>query len=178
MMPVGILAHGRRRPRPEARPRARAVALDWGIFSQHFRGEFTQHLQVQLVNKLGMAAVLYVGATLVMEGKLTVGELIAFNMLAGCVAGPILRLAQLWQDFQQFRVSIERLGDILNAVPEPAGGAGRAAPPPIRGHIQLDRVNFRYRLDGARVLDAVDLDIPAGQVGGVVGPSGSGKSTL
>lgn len=133
---------------------------------------------VQLVNKLGMAMILYVGATLVMEGRLTVGELIAFNMLAGRVAGPILRLAQLWQDFQQFRISIERLGDILNAVPEPAGGAGRAAPPPILGHVQLERIGFRYRLDGPRVLDAVNLDIPAGQVVGVVGPSGSGKSTL
>src|SRR5690606_8060498 len=98
---------------------------------------------VQLVNKLGLAAVLYLGARAVMAGGLTVAELIAFHMLAGRVAAPVLRLAQLWQDFQQFRVSIERLGDILNALPEPTGGAGRASPPPVRGHIRLEHVSFR-----------------------------------
>ncbi len=135
-------------------------------------------LAVQGVNKIGLAAVLYSGARAVMEGGMTVGELIAFNMLAGRVAAPVIRLAQLWQDFQQFRVSIERLGDILNTLPEPSGGAGRVQPPPVRGHIRLERVSFRYRMDGPRVLEGVELDIPAGQVVGVVGPSGSGKSTL
>jgi subfamily B ATP-binding cassette protein HlyB/CyaB len=133
---------------------------------------------VQLVSKVVTGLTLYFGAYLVIDGKLTVGELIAFNMLAGRVAQPVLRLAQLWQDFHQARVSIARLGDILNAVPEPAYNPARAALPPIRGDIVFDHVTFRYRLDGAEVLHDVNLHIPAGQIIGIVGASGSGKSTL
>jgi subfamily B ATP-binding cassette protein HlyB/CyaB len=94
------------------------------------------------------------------------------------VAQPVLRLAQLWQDFQQARISIARLGDILNAAPEPTFSAGRAALPAMRGDIAFDHVTFRYRIDGPPVLCDVSLDIPAGQMVGIVGPSGSGKSTL
>ena len=133
---------------------------------------------VQLVSKFNTAAVLFFGATLVISGALTVGELVAFNMLAGRVSGPVLRLAQLWQDFHQARLSIQRLGDILNTVPEPAYSAGRAALPTIRGDVTFDHVRFRYRLDGPEVLQDVSLSIPAGQVVGIVGSSGSGKSTL
>jgi len=133
---------------------------------------------VQLISKLVTALTLYFGAYAVSAGDLTVGELVAFNMLAGRVAQPILRLAQLWQDFHQARLSIRRLGDILNAVPEPTFRAGRAAPPPIQGAIAFDHVNFRYRLDGQQVLHDVSLQIPPGQMLGIVGPSGSGKSTL
>jgi subfamily B ATP-binding cassette protein HlyB/CyaB len=136
------------------------------------------HQAIQLVNKVGMAAVLWFGARQVMETNLTVGELIAFNMLAGRVAAPVLRLAQLWQDFQQFRISISRLGDILNTAPEPAGTATRATLPDVKGQITLEHVRFRYRPDRAAVLDDINLVIPAGQVIGIVGPSGSGKSTL
>ena len=121
---------------------------------------------------------LYFGAYLVIEGKLTVGELVAFNMLAGRVAQPILRLAQIWQDFQQARVSVRRLGDILNAVPEPTFKPGRTALPAIRGAVTFDHVTFRYRLDRPEVLKDVTLQVPPGQVLGIVGPSGSGKSTL
>src|SRR5690348_14305122 len=88
---------------------------------------------VQLVNKLVTAATLYFGAKLVIDGNLTVGQLVAFNMLAGRVAQPVLRLAQMWQDFHQARLSVERLGDILNTTPEPAYSPGRAALPAIRG---------------------------------------------
>jgi ATP-binding cassette, subfamily B, bacterial HlyB/CyaB len=133
---------------------------------------------VQLVSKVVTGLTLYFGAYLVIDGKLTVGELIAFNMLAGRVAQPVLRLAQLWQDFHQARVSIARLGDILNAAPEPAYNPARAALPPIRGDIVFEHVTFRYRLDGAEVLHDVNLHIPAGQIIGIVGASGSGKSTL
>jgi subfamily B ATP-binding cassette protein HlyB/CyaB len=133
---------------------------------------------IQLVSKLTTAAVLWFGARAVIAGELSVGELIAFNMLAGRVASPILRLAQLWQDFQQFSISIERLGDILNAAPEPQADAGRGGLPALRGNVRLEHVAFRYRPDGSRVLEDISLDIPAGQVIGVVGPSGSGKSTL
>jgi subfamily B ATP-binding cassette protein HlyB/CyaB len=133
---------------------------------------------VQLVSKLVTALTLYFGAHLVIEGNLTVGELIAFNMLAGRVAQPVLRLAQLWQDFHQARVSVARLGDILNTTPEPSYNPTRAALPPIRGDVTFEHVTFRYRVDGPEILKDVTLHVKAGQAIGIVGPSGSGKSTL
>jgi subfamily B ATP-binding cassette protein HlyB/CyaB len=133
---------------------------------------------VQLVSKLVTAAVLYFGAKSVIEGDMTVGQLVAFNMLAGRVAQPVLRLAQLWQDFHQARLSVARLGDILNTHPEPSFTPGRTALPAIRGSIAFEHVGFRYRIDGPEVLRDISISIPAGQMVGIVGPSGSGKSTL
>jgi subfamily B ATP-binding cassette protein HlyB/CyaB len=138
----------------------------------------TASQSVQLVNKLVMAGILYFGAKLVIEGNLTVGELVAFNILAGRVSQPVLRLAQVWQDFHQARLSIARLGDILNTAPEPRYNPGRAALPAIRGDITLEHVTFRYRIDGPEVLKDVTFKVAAGQVIGIVGPSGSGKSTV
>jgi ATP-binding cassette, subfamily B, bacterial HlyB/CyaB len=133
---------------------------------------------VQFVNKLAIAGILYFGARLVVDGSLTVGELVAFNMLAGRVSAPVLRLAQIWQDFHQARLSITRLGDILNATPEPTYHSGQTALPPIRGEVVFEHVVFRYRIDGPAVLQEVGFRMPAGQIVGIVGPSGSGKSTL
>jgi subfamily B ATP-binding cassette protein HlyB/CyaB len=133
---------------------------------------------VQFVNKLGMALILWIGARQVMDGHLTVGELVAVNMLAGRLAAPVLRLSQLWQEFQQFRISIDRMGDILNTPGEPQAGSGRGGLPLIQGRVTLEHLSFRYRPDTPRVLEDVSLDIPAGQVLGIVGASGSGKSTL
>ncbi len=132
----------------------------------------------QLINKLTIAATLYFGALAVIAGTLTVGQLVAFNMLAARVTGPILRLAQLWNDFQQARVSIARLGDILNTPTEPQYNPNRGALSRIEGRIRFRDVWFRYQPGGRDVLAGVDLEIPSGQVIGVVGPSGSGKSTL
>jgi subfamily B ATP-binding cassette protein HlyB/CyaB len=130
-----------------------------------------------LINKVTLVLILFIGAGLVIRNQLTVGELVAFNMISSQLAAPVLRLAQIWQDFQQARISIDRLGDILNTTPEPGQG-GQATLPPIRGDIRLETVNFRYRVDGPLVLREVAMEVPAGQVLGVVGSSGSGKSTL
>jgi subfamily B ATP-binding cassette protein HlyB/CyaB len=133
---------------------------------------------VQLISKLVTALTLYFGAMLVIQGSLTVGELVAFTMLSGRVTQPVLRLAQMWQDFHQARLSVARLGDILNTAPEPTFNPARAALPAIRGDIAFEHVTFRYRIDGAEVLHDISFNVPAGQIVGIVGASGSGKSTL
>ncbi len=112
------------------------------------------------------------------DGSLTVGELVAFNILASRVSAPVLRLAQMWQDFHQARLSVARLGDILNTPAEPTFNPGRAALPAIRGDVVFEHVTFRYRIDGPEVLHDFSFSVQAGQVVGIVGPSGSGKSTL
>ncbi len=138
------------------------------------------HEGVSLIGKLVTLGTMWLGARLVIDGDLSVGQLIAFNMLAGRVATPIMRLAQLWTDFQQIGISVQRLGDILNAASESAGSATgtRSTLPTLEGRITLDQVVFRYRPDTPEVLRGVDLQIAAGEIIGIVGRSGSGKSTL
>lgn len=131
---------------------------------------------IQLIQKLVMLINLWLGAQLVITGDLSVGQLIAFNMLAGQVAAPVIRLAQLWQDFQQVGISVARLGDILNTPTEVPGS--RLALPEIKGVIEFENVFFRYRPDGPYILDALSLQIGQGEIVGIVGRSGSGKSTL
>ncbi len=133
---------------------------------------------VQLISKLVTAVVLYFGAQAVIDNELSIGELVAFNMLAARVAQPVLRLAQVWQEFHQTKISIDRLGDILNAHPEPLFTPGRTALPDVKGSIHFEHVGFRYKADGPEILHDIDINIPAGQVVGIVGPSGSGKSTF
>jgi subfamily B ATP-binding cassette protein HlyB/CyaB len=133
---------------------------------------------VQFVSKVVTAAILYFGARLVIDGSLSVGELVAFNILAGRVSAPVLRLAQIWQDFHQARLSVQRLGDILNTTAEPTYSVGRTQLPALRGNITFDHVTFRYRVDGQEILHDISFDVPAGQMVGIVGPSGSGKSTF
>jgi subfamily B ATP-binding cassette protein HlyB/CyaB len=131
---------------------------------------------IQVVGKLVTVATLFWGAQLVIESKLTIGQLVAFNMLAQRVASPILRLAQLWQDFQQFGISMQRLGDIINTRTELP--PGRPMLPSLQGAIEFENVHFRYRVDGPLVLKDVNLAIRPGEIIGIVGRSGSGKSTL
>ena len=103
-----------------------------------------------LISRVATVCTLWVGARLVMTGELTIGQLVAFNMLAGRVSGPILRVVQLWQDFQQARVSIEKLGEILNAPAEPGTAGQRSNLARVQGRVTLDRVSFRYSPNAAR----------------------------
>lgn len=123
-------------------------------------------------------AILWVGAYYVMEGDITVGELIAFQMIAGQLIAPIMRLINQWQSFQQVRVSMERLGDIMNEDTEPSFNPSRTTLPSLRGDIAMEKLTFSYTPEGGKVLDNINIRIPAGMKVGIVGRSGSGKSTL
>ena len=131
-----------------------------------------------LINKVVTVLILWVGATLVIAGSLSVGQLIAFNMLAGRVSAPILRLVQLWQDFQQAGISLERLGDILNTPTEPGHNPNRTSLPSLEGKVTLEHISFRYQPDRPQILKDLSLEVKPGEVIGIVGRSGSGKSTL
>lgn len=130
------------------------------------------------ISKLTTLGIIFFGAYAVMAGDMTVGMLVAFNMLAGQVSSPILKLVQLWQDFQQAGISVKRLGDILNTPREPGFNPNRSTQPQLKGEVKLDNVRFRYRPDGPAVLDDISLKISPGELIGIVGRSGSGKSTL
>ncbi len=132
---------------------------------------------IQLISKLNMVLILYFGAKAVIDKELTVGGLVAFNMFAQRVSGPVIRMAQLWQDFQQVRIAIERLGDVLNQPAEPGAGS-RVALPAVKGEVSFEAVRFRYGLEGPWTLEDIDLHIKPGSTLGIVGSSGSGKSTL
>lgn len=123
-------------------------------------------------------AILWTGAVYVMAHEITVGELIAFQMMASQLIAPVMRLISMWQYFQQTRVSMERLGDIMNEEREPAFNPGRTTLPNIKGQIALEHVSFRYTEEGGNVLENFGVSIGAGMKVGIVGRSGSGKSTL
>lgn len=130
------------------------------------------------VQKITTVAVLWVGAYRVIDGELSIGQLIAFTMISAQVTGPLLRLVNLWQELQQVGISVQRLGDVLNTQPEPAYNPGRTTLPQVAGHVVFDHVTFRYRPDGPEVLRKLSFAVPPGKMIGLVGRSGSGKSTI
>jgi HlyB family type I secretion system ABC transporter len=133
----------------------------------------------KLLNQLSTLLLLWVGAYLVLNNQLTLGQLIAFRIIAGYTTSPLLRLIQLWQNFQETALSLERLGDILDT-PQEADENDRAniPMPEIEGRIKYDRVSFRFAKSPTKQLDQVTVEIPAGAFVGIVGQSGAGKSTL
>jgi ATP-binding cassette subfamily B protein len=131
------------------------------------------------LNKLSGLLVLWVGAYLVLAGELTLGQLIAFRIIAGYVTGPLLRLAQIWQNFQSTALSLERLSDIVDSQQEADEEDRNNIPlPTVQGAVKYENVSFRFATTGPLQLNNINLEIPAGKFVGIVGQSGSGKSTL
>jgi subfamily B ATP-binding cassette protein HlyB/CyaB len=130
-----------------------------------------------LTQKVTTIAVVWLGAQLAIDGVLTIGQLVAFNMLAGRVSGPVARLVQVWQEFQQAGIAVARLGDVLDTPPEPQRSI-REARARVRGRVTFENVTFRYRTDGPAALRDVSFDVAPGEVVGLVGRSGCGKSTV
>jgi ATP-binding cassette subfamily B protein len=155
-----------------------------GLFARYVRTNFRAstlsnvdgHVGEFLTN-LSELLILWFGAMLVIEHHLTIGQLVAFQMLSGKAIAPLLHLAQLWQSFQQVLLSVDRIGDILNEAPEAASDNGLVLPP-IQGQVSFDQLFFRYQPDLEDVLKGVSVDLKPGLFVGVVGRSGSGKSTL
>jgi ATP-binding cassette subfamily B protein len=131
------------------------------------------------LNQLSSLLLIWAGASLVLDGKLSLGELIAFRMIAGYVTGPILRMTSIWQSVQETALSLERLSDVIDNPQEaPPDNANRIVMPPIQGQISFQNIKFRYKPSSPLLLKGVNLEIPKGVFVAVVGTSGSGKSTL
>ena len=131
------------------------------------------------LNQLSSLLIIWVGVYQVVNGELSLGQLIAFRIIAGYVTGPILRLSGLWQGFQQVGISMERLADIVDQVPE-AGEheENQISLPPIKGKVKFENLKFNFTNQGPNQIDGIDLEIGRGSFVGIVGQSGSGKSTL
>lgn len=130
----------------------------------------------QTLQKLMILSVIYIGVSQVLNNKMTIGQLIAFQMFASQLTVPILRLIHMWQDFQHARLSLERLGDIINTPTEVEGATLKFTA--LKGEIIFKNVSFKYFHDSPEVLKNVSFKISPGQLVGIVGKSGSGKSTI
>jgi ATP-binding cassette subfamily B protein len=156
-----------------------------GLFARYIRTSFKASTTSNIGSNIGdfltnfsYLIILWFGAGQVIEQKITIGVLVAFQMLASKVTGPLLRLVQLWQEFQQVLLSVDRLGDILNTAPEAEPGSGLVLPP-LRGQVSFEKVFFRYQSDQEEpVLKGISFTVQPGMFVGIVGRSGSGKSTL
>jgi ATP-binding cassette subfamily B protein len=133
----------------------------------------------QFLNQLSSLLVLWVGAYLVLQQELTLGQLIAFRIIAGYVTSPLLRLTQLWQNFQETALSLERLADIVDTpIESDETDRTNISMPLIQGDVKFENVSFRFNPSGPLQLSNINVEFPAGVFVGIVGQSGSGKSTL
>ncbi|ENN8375992.1 type I secretion system permease/ATPase [Providencia rettgeri] len=145
-------------------------------FKVSMRSEVASQLMT-FVSKITTAILLWVGVKEVLNGGISPGELVAFNMLSAHVTQPVLRFAQVWQDFQHTIISLRRVGDILDE-PVENERKGIANTSNIHGKIEFQNIRFRYQPDTPEVLNNLSLMVNAGEFIGITGPSGSGKSTL
>jgi len=155
-----------------------------GLYARFVRTGFRATTTANISNHIGdfltsfsALLILWVGAQLVIKQELTIGQLVAFQMLSGRVTGPLLRLIQLWQTLQEVLLAVDRIGDILNTPPEAEPGTGLVLPP-LRGQVSFDQVFFRYKEEQEPILRGISFDVDPGMFVGIVGRSGSGKSTL
>lgn len=155
-----------------------------GLYARFIRTGFKASTTANISNHIGdfltsfsALLILWVGAQLVIKQELTIGQLVAFQMLSGRVTGPLLRLIQLWQNLQEVLLAVDRIGDILNVAPEAEPGTGLMLPP-LRGQVAFDKVFFRYKEEQEPILRGISFDVEPGAFVGIVGRSGSGKSTL
>ncbi len=155
-----------------------------GLFARYIRTGFkasttsniSSHIGDFLTN-LSSLLVLWFGAKLVINHQLTIGQLVAFQMLSAKATEPLLRLVQLWQNLQEVLLSVDRVGDILNAAPEAEPGSGLVLPV-LKGQVTFDQIFFRYHPNQEPILKGISFSTQPGTVLGIVGRSGSGKSTL
>nr|WP_115094462.1 peptidase domain-containing ABC transporter [Synechococcus sp. UW106] len=133
----------------------------------------------QVLQKISQLMVLWIGASMVLSGDLSLGQLIAFRIISGYVTQPLLRLSTIWQNIQELRVSFERLADVIDT-PEESDEVDKSKVmlPPLEGEVRFENLSFRFRPGQPQVLKDVNLEIPSGTFVGIVGQSGSGKSTL
>ncbi len=165
-----------------------SVRWNWeDLFSQEVKKNFSgqmigNQLQIisNLIESLATTGLLWFGAYLVIQNQLTIGQLVAFNMLFAHIISPFQRLTVLWNQFQEVNIAVERINDVLEAAPEEdLQYQSRQSLPPIQGHIRFDKVTFRYHPESERnILENLSFEIQSGQTVALVGRSGSGKTTI
>ncbi|WP_026100064.1 cysteine peptidase family C39 domain-containing protein [Fortiea contorta] len=165
----------------------RSVRRHWeerfmNMVKSRFQGQkLANKLQLTsgLINHFGSTMVLWYGANLVIGEQMSLGKFVAFNMLISNVTNPVLALVKLWDEFQEVLISLERLNDVLSAVPEENPQKPLLVMPAIRGEIKFENVSFCYHSDEERhTLQNISFQVKPQQTIGIVGSSGSGKSTL
>jgi len=145
---------------------------------------FKAHNQTNIINIIGSLmqqfvtyGVVIIGVFLILDNQMSIGALIAANILASRAIAPVRQVVGAWHQLQEVKAAFERLDDMMDQAPDSAPGT-TSPMPPIRGKIDFENVSFRFAEDQRPIIENVDLNIPQGSIIGIVGPSGSGKSTL